>query len=465
MERRDERFDKARRDPRFIKPNKIKHKVELDSRFAGKIEQDEFKLKVDKYGRRIEDSRTAAQLSRYYNLKKEESEKEEEEEENSEQDSESTESSSEEEDDEEKEGAAQAKSRKKRMDLARGEGLGSSSSEDEDEESEEEEEEEEAGTDMTAEVLGQDNVERSENESKRLAVVNMDWDNIRAVDIMMAFSGFVPQGGAIMRVSIYVSSFGKERMEKEKQFGPQYEQTENKEEKSKGKEREKAEEDGDGDGDGVDGIDQMKLRNVETARGIYSNCDGTEYESSGNYFDIRYVDDGEEFSEEDVKERVNEMQSYGKYRSNDKFVTKALQHSKVELTWDNTDNRRVIMMRRSNNKDEEIDEIEYKGFLASSGSEDESEDDEMTDEEENGVDGNGDKDKKKKRRDQKIEELRRLLLEGNDDNDVYNQKEFQEDEEMEISFKAGLSGATVNTENETRAGNVANGRQWKEGGW
>ena len=47
------------------------------------------------------------------------------------------------------------------------------------------------------------------------AVVNMDWDNIRAVDLMATFVSFVPKGGAIKSVTIYPSEFGKERMQKE----------------------------------------------------------------------------------------------------------------------------------------------------------------------------------------------------------------------------------------------------------
>lgn len=43
-------------------------------------------------------------------------------------------------------------------------------------------------------------------------VVNIDWDYIKFVDLMVFFSSFVLLGGRIERVLIYFSEFGKERM-------------------------------------------------------------------------------------------------------------------------------------------------------------------------------------------------------------------------------------------------------------
>jgi hypothetical protein len=52
------------------------------------------------------------------------------------------------------------------------------------------------------------------DETHRLAVVNLDWDNVKASDLMKVFSGFVSDGSIILSVKIYPSEFGKERMEK-----------------------------------------------------------------------------------------------------------------------------------------------------------------------------------------------------------------------------------------------------------
>ena len=83
------------------------------------------------------------------------------------------------------------------------------------------------------------------------AVVNMDWDNIRAVDLMATFVSFVPKGGAIKSVTIYPSEFGKERMQKEEIEGPPRELF-----KSKKKEVDSDSEDIDSDVD-VNDIDNL----------------------------------------------------------------------------------------------------------------------------------------------------------------------------------------------------------------
>lgn len=41
--------------------------------------------------------------------------------------------------------------------------------------------------------------------TRRLAAVDLDWDHVRAVDILAVLRSFVPQGGAIQRVVVYPS--------------------------------------------------------------------------------------------------------------------------------------------------------------------------------------------------------------------------------------------------------------------
>ena len=55
--------------------------------------------------------------------------------------------------------------------------------------------------------------------SRYLAVLNMDWSHVRAVDILAIVSSFVPPG-AIEKVQVYHSDFGMEQMAKEDQLGP-----------------------------------------------------------------------------------------------------------------------------------------------------------------------------------------------------------------------------------------------------
>jgi len=56
--------------------------------------------------------------------------------------------------------------------------------------------------------------------TRRFAVVEMDWDRIRAVDLLKLFSSFTPRGSTVVSVKIIPSEFGKERMAQEEVSGP-----------------------------------------------------------------------------------------------------------------------------------------------------------------------------------------------------------------------------------------------------
>jgi len=57
--------------------------------------------------------------------------------------------------------------------------------------------------------------------TRRFAVLNMDWDKLKAVDLLALFNSFKPKEGTILSVAIYPSEFGKARMAEEDRFGPQ----------------------------------------------------------------------------------------------------------------------------------------------------------------------------------------------------------------------------------------------------
>ena len=52
-----------------------------------------------------------------------------------------------------------------------------------------------------------------------MAVVNVDWKNVQAVDIFVILSSFTAPG-AVKLVQVVPSNFGMERMEKEEKYGP-----------------------------------------------------------------------------------------------------------------------------------------------------------------------------------------------------------------------------------------------------
>lgn len=56
--------------------------------------------------------------------------------------------------------------------------------------------------------------------SSRLAIVDLDWDNIQAIDILHIMRSFLPAAGSIKKVAIYVSDYGMERMAQEDAKGP-----------------------------------------------------------------------------------------------------------------------------------------------------------------------------------------------------------------------------------------------------
>ena len=103
-------------------------------------------------------------------------------------------------------------------------------------------------------------------------------------------------------------------------------------------------------------------------------------------------------------------------------VSQALRHSKVKLTWDEDDTERNKITRRTLSR-KEIEESDFKAYLASSSSSDEGSDTSAA---------------------MKRDKIRSLLLGGRDeDNELLPEgwgKDFDRAGEMEITFTPGLSG-------------------------
>ncbi|XP_043968944.1 ESF1 homolog isoform X2 [Gambusia affinis] len=277
---------------------------------------------------------------------------------------------------------------------------------------------------------------RSQQVSARLAVCNMDWDRLKAKDLLALFSSFVPEGGAVLSVKIFPSEFGKERLKVEETQGPP-------ELKALPDDSENETEE--------DRVYREKLRDyqfkrlkyfyavvecdsVETAVKIYEECDGFEYESSCSVLDLRFVPDDVTFDEEpsDVATDINLTAYTPKL-----FTSSAVASSKVQLTWDETDHERVTALNRKFNKQELLD-LDFKAYLASSSEEDE---DEEQQEEAGAEETIGEeveekpqeKQKKKKRSEEQISKYRELLKSIQS-----KEKRQQEDMEMEISWVPGL---------------------------
>lgn len=300
----DSRFSIIHSDPRFAPPKRKDTSITLDDRFRTVLSDPKFSSKaprVDRYGRKLPKGDAKEELSRFYRV----------------------ESEGEGEDDEDDEEVSDDEEGAVRFDPARGEGLIETSDEEDSDDDEPEiameEGVEEEGRQVESEIP-------TGEVTKRIACVNLDWDNVRAVDLMKAFSSFAPSGGRVKKVTVYPSEFGKERMQREELEGPP------KEIFAKDKP-----EDGEGylgpdesDDEEVDEktiikedkgeeFDSAKLRKYQlerlryyyavvecdserTAQHIYENCDGAEYEASANFFDLRFIPEEVGFEDDEPRD-------------------------------------------------------------------------------------------------------------------------------------------------------------------
>lgn len=388
----DPRFANIQTDPRFRLPSRKHAHVKIDKRFAHMLRDEDFssKAKVDRYGRKLAKDTGRKELERFYKLEEDEGLEE-----------------SGEQIDEDEEVERELKRPENKYDAARDGGISSSS-----EESSSEEEEDQIDDVGENEVFGFPDQQAHQGDgvamgevSPRLAVVNLDWDNIRAADLMAVFSSFLPPNGRILNVSIYPSEFGKERMEREEMEGPPKDIFASNGTKGKNQAADSESEVEPSEEDAVDEeeenekirkdilkenqgdeFDSAKLRHYQlerlryyyavltcsspsTAQAIYEAVDGTEYMTSANFFDLRFVPDGVEFTDDKPRDRCERIPDG--YRPNE-FVTDALQHSKVKLTWDADDGtRKEVQKRAFAGSRADIDENDLKAYLGSDSSEDE----------------------------------------------------------------------------------------------
>ncbi|XP_005380943.1 PREDICTED: ESF1 homolog [Chinchilla lanigera] len=311
-------------------------------------------------------------------------------------------------------------------DLARGKGNIETSSEDEDDLADIFPEE--PGFEHAWRELDKD-APRADEITRRLAVCNMDWDRLKAKDLLALFNSFKPKGGVIFSVKIYPSEFGKERMKEEQVQGPVEllsipEDAAEKDWSSREKLRDYQ-------------FKRLKYYyavvdcdSPETASKIYEDCDGLEFESSCSFIDLRFIPDDITFDDEpkDVASEVDLTAYKPKY-----FTSAAMGTSTVEITWDETDHERITTLNRKFKKEELLD-MDFQAYLASS-----SEDEEVIEEEPQGneeVSGEDDGKTKKSQKDdeEQIAKYRELLQ-------VIQEKEKknkENDMEMEIKWIPGL---------------------------
>ncbi|KIJ63014.1 hypothetical protein HYDPIDRAFT_113516 [Hydnomerulius pinastri MD-312] len=501
----DPRFARLKTDPRFRRPKKHQSKVVVDERFKDLLDdgQKGHKKKgkgkaasVDKYGRKVSETHEKDDLRRFYRLEGEDGEEGV--------------------DGEEKKSGEGAPGGPSVVDYARGAVLMESSDEEDGEEAQAQVPDEDSDSDTGGFItLGDDPSHSKKSRSKRapaddaeaedaeidldettlatldaqvaayaksvpqrdevpdvqktrrLAVVNLDWDYVRAVHLYKIVSSLVSPTapaaptatashvhpdrqkammarggnrganvtrGKILSVRVYPSEFGKKRIAREEKEGPPPEVFKKKKAGAPAREDDDEEQEDEDEeinektiyetGTGED-YDEDALRtyqlerlryyyaiiecdSIEAAAHIYNELEGTELERSANVFDLSFVPDDMTFDDEPRDEATE--QPNAPYRAVE-FVTDALRHSKVKLTWDEDDAERNHFTRRPLTK-KEIEEADFKAYIASSSSsEGESEDESAV--KEKGETG-GKKDKKSRKAAAR-DKMRALLLGGNDD--------------------------------------------------
>ncbi|KAK7360255.1 hypothetical protein VNO77_02238 [Canavalia gladiata] len=407
----DPRYARVHTDPRFREPPKRETKVAIDSRFDPMFSHKSFlpsSAPVDKRGKpKNNPTSQLSALRHYYKI-----------------DEKQVEQSSDEEEEEEEKGLVKANYVKPESDNGdtseetseseSATGTDTDTDTDTDEDADEEVSEEEA-PDM------QEDVPEIEKETHRLAVVNMDWRYVKAVDLYVLLSSFVPPNGLIESVAVYPSEFGLQRMKEEEVHGPVglFDDENGRNEEDSGN----------------DDIDNEKLREYEksrmryyyavvecdsstTADYIYKECDGLEFIQSSNALDLRFIPDNMEFKH---PPRDVATEAPANYECKD-FYSRALQHSKVNLSWDEDEPLRAKTLKRKFT-DEQLAELELKEFLTS----DESESDDGGDNSET----DDWPDKKARKRDKY-----RALLQSGDDSDEGDEHDNVQD--MEVTFNTGL---------------------------
>ncbi|KAK5716066.1 pre-rRNA-processing protein esf1 [Elasticomyces elasticus] len=456
----DQRFSALSRDPRYRLPSKKDKRTSVDPRFGELFTDQEFRKKatVDRYGRKIKSEQGTKDLERLYKLDKDDAPGRKKKE------SPEVVGSSEESAGSEEEVEVEDEEVAGKRDPAR-DGFSEPSSE----EDSSEEEESDVEAELADETAGGEQTEDiPEGEvTRRLAAVNLDWDNIRATDILAVAASFITSGGRIERVTIYPSEFGRERLEREELEGPPREifasskrqaEAEEMDEEEDDEEEDEEDEEGSEDEDADEKIKQQLLKGQadegqefdttalrqyqlerlryyyaiiecdgkSAAKAIYDSMDGREYLSTANFFDLRFVPDDTEFDEAPKDECTRLPESY---KPND-FRTEALTHSKVRLTWDDDDTTRKEVQKRAFSRGD-IEDNDMQAYIGS----DESDADSISSRK------SAAEDRKARKKAEQRQLMREKLGLGSEPVAKSKSKKEEPVGDMQVTFTSGLSKA------------------------
>jgi hypothetical protein len=223
---------------------------------------------------------------------------------------------------------------------------------------------------------------------KRLAVTNMDWDSLTAVDVLAIFTSLCKGGDMIVRkVSIYPSLYGIEQMKKDSLYGPPKDLFDDEAAQNAANKKNKNREFTEDDEEVREAFNQGALRRYEinkmkyfyavvhfdskrTAERVYNEYNEYEFELSNTRLNLSFIADDLVFPQA-PRDEASEVPPDYQFKAGN-ALNKALNHTRVKLTWDETDPARVRKFQKimdAANSDD-LNESDYKEFLAS-GTEDE----------------------------------------------------------------------------------------------
>mmetsp|Transcript_13980 Transcript_13980/g.20652 ORF Transcript_13980/g.20652 Transcript_13980/m.20652 type:complete len:720 (-) Transcript_13980:265-2424(-) len=393
----DERFVAALNRPQFQAPKEEKQKVVLDERFASVLTDSRFSVQTkDKYGRKMKKGVSSeTDLKEFYMIEKKDrigsvaSGRED--------------TSAEE---ESKEAQDPASRISYLTALSRGElDISESSSSDDDSECSSAQEEdhlnENAGVLDPSTKEEEDQISLTDVPSRFMAVMNVDWEKIRAVDLFAILSSFTAPG-AVRKVQVYSSDYGMEKIEKEKTHGPAdlWKQTThdtieiNKDEIIESDDSEEANNekityrtvedytDTDFDPEKLRAYEVSKLKyyfsvveftSLEQADIAYKEIDGMEFEHSSSSIDMRSIHPDHLIGVTQNRKVRDEALSLPSNYEPPEFVVNALQRTNVECTWDegNAERQQKLTSYANSERWEELGEgDDFNAYIASDQSSD-----------------------------------------------------------------------------------------------
>jgi hypothetical protein len=74
--------------------------------------------------------------------------------------------------------------------------------------------------DIWDDMLGTEETISDEEISNRLSIMNFDWTLFTSTDFFVLFKSVCPENSDIISITVYLSEFGKKKLEEEKKFGP-----------------------------------------------------------------------------------------------------------------------------------------------------------------------------------------------------------------------------------------------------